>query len=639
MGFLKIFPPIGIARVGNSEEFYLAPETLGKDGKGSLPIPVQFQDNSQPELPITKTGEDFKEDDFRDGDNGEGKMRRQAVRFRIFYYDSPTDNKPKEVVVTNGCIDENTQKKATKIVWKVRIANKKASWYEFRTKNGADGYTPNHPLRNSNVTDDRFNKLVIAPSVGTLEATESQLKGKHDFKKQMDEDGWPTELPENIDYLGTMCLDEHGHLVFVGGYGKSGSKNDPPEINSYANNDGWWDDTSDGPVMAYVELEDDTDVNPEAVPAWVIVAPPAYAPEIPNIVTLYDVMFDVAVRHLKHNNQPEGGKGDEDSYIIDKNGLWNPNYKPDWETQIKPILDRASLTSWVVAMPPKPHTFDYEKLRDNNPKYNSLRQYFFSNIRPPEEKNALKSKTTGYPMMPYMPGDDATDSSQKSSKYFTLTDTQYFFLKQWANGKFETVDTPSNDQVTPLGLTMASLEACVGGPFSPGIEMTWICRNPKLYQEPFRIKSKLKFDDDDGIDNATLSLGTDWEKGFEPGDVTKYMALPWQADFDVCSTQLVEQIVWWWPAQRPLFVYLDPRPPLQPLMADAPQVPDETIKDKQVPWVGTSYDQNADDYLILGYLEMVQQWHQLGFIFDISETLPEYFKWEGSYFAEVKRYE
>lgn len=622
-GFFKIFPPIGIARVGNSEQFYLAPETPGTGGKGSLPIPVDIECEAV-KLPVTE-GEAFKETDFRDGS---GNMRRQAVRFRIFYYKSEEDEDPQEV--KHGQTIE-TEKQGTKtvdkIVWKVRIANKKASWYEFRTQNGVDGYPPNHPLRNSHVQDDQRKTLIIDPGSKQLD-TSLDLGTQADFEVS----GLPhlydgSNDQVHIKSLGTMYLDNEGRLVFVGGYGKSGSKHENPEINSYANNDDWWDDTSDGPVMAQVTLEETRRIDVE--PAWVIVAPPAYAPEIPNIVTLYDTMLDVAVRNLKDN---ENNNLYPDIY---QDGFWNPEYKPDWDTQIKPILDRASLTSWVAAMPPKPHTFDYEKLsaiKDGNgdPQYNSLRQYFFSNIRPPEQKNSLKSKTTGYPMMPYIAGDDATDSSQKSSKYLTLTDTQYFFLKQWANGKF--IENPQS-LTKPEKLTMASLEACVGGAFSPGIEITWICRNPKLYQEPFRIKVKFDF----GQINTELSFGTDWEGGFEPGDVTKYMALPWQADFDVCTTQNIDRIVWWWPAQRPLFVYLKYTEPSENSYQDG--VPDDTIKHRQVPWVGTSYDQNADDYLILGYLEMVQQWHQLGFIFDISggtEGVPE--DWEGSYFAEVAKF-
>ncbi|HEX5760583.1 MAG TPA: LodA/GoxA family CTQ-dependent oxidase, partial [Thermoanaerobaculia bacterium] len=71
-----------------------------------------------------------------------------------------------------------------------------------------------------------------------------------------------------------------------------------------------------------------------------------------------------------------------------------------------------------------------------------------------------------------------------------------------------------------------------------------------------------------------------FDVGLQPGDLTMYMALPWQADFNACTTQPIdityedwnvidpdsdhdsmmkrEQRVWetlWWPAHRPLQTY------------------------------------------------------------------------------------
>ncbi len=400
-----------------------------------------------------------------------------------------------------------------------------------------------------------------------------------------------------------MYLDVKGHLIFAGGFGRSGSKNDPPEMQDYANSDGWWDDTSDGTVSAEVFLNDAGSSVKVNSPAWVLVAPPAYAPQILNLVTLYDTMLDVAVRNMKYRKD------------IYKDGFWQYNYHPNFAQEIKPILERASMFPWVTAMPPKPHTFDYNLLGNPEAKYNGLRQYFFSQIRPPNQKNTLKSKTTGYPMMPYLAGDDATGSSQKSSKYLTLTDTQYFLLQQWAEGKFSN-GSSNNEPDAAEKLTIASLENCVGGAFSPGIEMTWICRNPKIYSEPFRLKHR-------SMTSNELSLGMDLDAGLEPGDVTKFMALPWQADFNECSAQLLDRIVWWWPAQRPLFVYLE----------EDPARTDEMIKGRQVPWVGTDYDQNRPDYMIFPEdIEMVEKWYQLGFVFDVGPK-------DGlkQYFAEVAR--
>ena len=86
-----------------------------------------------------------------------------------------------------------------------------------------------------------------------------------------------------------------------------------------------------------------------------------------------------------------------------------------------------------------------------------------------------------------------------------------------------------------------------------------------------------------------LSQTNDFEIGLQPGDLTKYMSVPWQADFNECSTQPIdvtyerfnqiypdsdndklmerEQRVWetlWWPAHRPMQTFeqvVDPAAP------------------------------------------------------------------------------
>ena len=588
----KIYPSIGISRVGNSEDYYLAPEEAGG-------------------LPIKLDGSEFQPTDFRAGD---GKLRRQGARFRI-YYD--------EQEVTLGAIIGGSE--VTAIEWTVRLANKKASWYQFQTCNGEEGYASNHPLRNSSITNpaERY-ELIIDPGSRTITSTKDTPLQSAFFDRNVVNGYTPTFPPEglkpdgnDINTLGEIYTDDQGHLIVVGGFGHSGSKEDTPIITEYANNDNWWDDISDGSVTAKVTLGSNSPG--EAEPAWVIVAPPAYAPQIINLISLYDTIFDVAVREMGYRPN------------IYANSFWNQNYQPDFQQEIQPILERGSAFPWVTAIPPKAHTFDLDRLGNPAPEYNSLREYVFSQIRPPNQQNDLKSSTTGYPMMPYLAGDDATGSSQKSSQFLTLTQTQYFLLQQWSNGNFTNGATVQAEKAGDQ-LTRATLENCVGGAFSPGIEITWICRNPLIYTEPFRIKHKPL------APNEKLSLEMNLEAGLEPGDLSKYMALPWQADFNECSSQPLQgRFVWWWPAQRPEFVYLPPQTQV------SRRAPDERIKDEQVPWVGIDYDQNAPNFIMFpDDVNMVENWDKLGFIIDISQ-FDEYQDalaqkgWKGTYYAEVER--
>src|SRR6185369_298380 len=94
----------------------------------------------------------------------------------------------------------------------------------------------------------------------------------------------PALKPHAIESLGALRTDGLGRLLVLGGFGHSGSLAQTPALTDYANNDGWWDDVSDGPVRATIRLTNGEII--EAKPAWALVAPPAYAPQIRNLVTL-----------------------------------------------------------------------------------------------------------------------------------------------------------------------------------------------------------------------------------------------------------------------------------------------------------------------------------------------------------------
>ena len=82
----KIHPAIGVARVGNSDDFFVGPEHIG-------------------EQPNPSGG--FKDSQCR--------VKRQAARFRIFAHHS------------NGTSEEITSANAD-ITWTVHLANKKAAF-------------------------------------------------------------------------------------------------------------------------------------------------------------------------------------------------------------------------------------------------------------------------------------------------------------------------------------------------------------------------------------------------------------------------------------------------------------------------------------------------------------------------------
>src|SRR5258706_5545303 len=86
----RIHPAIGIARVGNSDEFFVGPEVP----HATAPPPGGYRD-------------------------AEGRLKRQAARFRIYGFDS------------NGHVVAELTASNAEIRWTVHLANKKAAWYDF----------------------------------------------------------------------------------------------------------------------------------------------------------------------------------------------------------------------------------------------------------------------------------------------------------------------------------------------------------------------------------------------------------------------------------------------------------------------------------------------------------------------------
>ena len=82
----------------------------------------------------------------------------------------------------------------------------------------------------------------------------------------------------------------------------------------------------------------------------------------------------------------------------------------------------------------------------------------------------------------------------------------------------------------PHALIEAALEACVGGPFFPGIEGTYDIARPATYRPEPQLRREFR-------------INVEHPAGF----LTEKMALPWQADYADCSD-------FWWPSQRPVRV-------------------------------------------------------------------------------------
>ena len=142
-----------------------------------------------------------------------------------------------------------------------------------------------------------------------------------------------------ITTLGSMILDSAGRLLVLGGFGRAGG-NSP--ITSFAGADTWHDDISDGAVRCTLKLKNGKTVK---LDAWVIIGSPKFAPELVNIVTLDDLMFDVGVRY--HKLAPKM----YDVARWKKTNGWNPAYKASFDRDIRPIIERPAGYQWVANAP------------------------------------------------------------------------------------------------------------------------------------------------------------------------------------------------------------------------------------------------------------------------------------------------
>jgi L-lysine 6-oxidase len=553
MATYQIHPSVGVARVGNSRDsFYLQPDAIG-----GRPYECDRQGNM-----LLEHGRPVPVKQYKDKD---GRVRRQGALFRVFR----TEDDESATEVTTG-LDG-----VANITWTVHLANKKAAWYSFSELEGNLMFGEDNsygsrqvPLRNAGTSDRQ--SLIIDPGPRTVAGPgQSAEFDRNSIPEGYKHGSFPPADPSqgySIDTLGGLRTDDRGRLVVLGGLGKAGGNDD---IEGFGGADTWNDDISDGAVYCTVELEDGTS---QQLTAWCIVGSPKFAPELVNPVTLDDNVFDVAVRY--HGLVPE----------MYADGAFNTGYRVNFDRDVLPIIRRPLDSLWVANVPTmavfSAPRFD---VRDNSDALGAARRGYASYFRRPAftpggQQDQLWSGDndpgTGSPMMPLQSGSNSVWNIL-IDKFLTLTETQYFCLQQWAEGHFDV--GPASD-FGIHALDRASLGNCVGGPMCPGIEVTWTTTNPSIFDRdnPFRILHA--YDEEHYRKNGLNAMREETTeppapgRGCEPGDLTKRMAIPWQADFFQCTVQFINYTNpdvnkdashipipptfygYWWPPQSPMFV-------------------------------------------------------------------------------------
>ena len=413
----RIYPSIGIARLGNDlTQFFVGPEIPGHPG-----FDVDADGN---ETPVKQ----YKVD--------EDQVKRQAARFRLFEVDGAGAPRPAQLPA------------GATVEWTVHLVNKKAAVER-------PDRPPKNPLRP---------KLIADPAAVLIDPGPRTLAGAGASVVKFD----TGEYQNRRVPLGELRRSGQ-HLLVLGGFGFSSSPTNQG-LPDFYDNPGWHDDTSDGPVTARIRLANGSTID-DIAPAWVAVGPPDFAPEIQGLVTLYDIMMQVAIEH---------------------HGVPRPN-PVSFTRDIFPILLRTGRYRWVnQAAEWKNVSDDWPKLADTSTAAADLRQRNAKFVLDVEDESMLNR--------------------------FRLTALQRFLLEEWAAGRFQSDwqgVPPVGTTVTADGMTRAALQSTVGQGFFPGIEGGIITKDPTIYATPFDFR----------LDHGQM----------RPGDLTALMAVPWQADFFDCA--------------------------------------------------------------------------------------------------------
>lgn len=486
----RIHPAIGIARVGDSRtDYFIAPELV--------------------DPPPQALGY------YRDAT---GALKREAARFRVYGYNA------------SGEVVRELTSDWANVEWTVHVANQKAAFYEWAlAMDIPDAKDVILHLRNAKITQGR-ETLSVDPGP-------RRVKGKSADPVECVGNFRGTEVK-----LGELRTDVSGRLLFLGGHGVSASPSGAPifekdKTNSFINAEDWYDDTSDGPVSAQVSI-DGREIPVES--AWVVTAPPNYAPQIKGQRTMYDLMLDLFIR-----------------------AGWLPRPgKLSFRADIYPLLKRLSDMQWVnqgfatqfghggrydfndpdfvrsLAQLPATEE-DYDPHRD-------LRRQIFNSFRTPKPMDGNQLP------WPWLYGDGMESVAVNNPlQNAAITETQHSILGRWVEGDFADdwqspiesqpktfAEVPLEDQ--PGTLDRAALDFCLADAFHPGCEMTWPMRHLTMYRAPFRIRQRAEGELPPPlaakIDQAGILAPQGLLYDQDPGGLTRWMGLPWQADTAYCRS-------------------------------------------------------------------------------------------------------
>lgn len=465
-----------------------------------------------PEVPATCPRGPFKD--------ASGAMAKQAARFRIYAYDAQ-----------GKVLGEITDADAD-ITWRVDVANAKPIWYDPDEAFDVPS-PPQTRQRNPEVVD---RSTLIA------RATPRVVSGAGAAPQKLD-GGSFLGVPIN---LGEVFTDRSGRLVVLPGDGQAVPAPGAPPLTGLSS-DGWIDDTCDGPVRARVNIGGRS---LQATPAYVVSTSPDWGPSISEgIITLCDAIENGLYQAKRH-------KASRTNFWLD----------------VYPIFRRLTDTQWVNEGFLESNGWGSKadwtsaplqaKLADGSRSNRAWRRQVFSSFRNPGYQNVESD------LVPALYGDKISipPNLVQPRQWMAVTELQYAHLRAWAEGNFTANDVSPATQISqvpldqqPDSLDRASLGACLGGPFHPGIEFTWLARIPWIWTSDLRLKwTQLTPDVENYGPWMTQQIAlsrTGPLSRIGPGAIGQWMGLPWHSDSASCRsgyTRVLSPVSpTFWPARIP----------------------------------------------------------------------------------------
>lgn len=435
----RIYPGIGVARVAPSRIGYF----------------ISGESERDPPFEIDPHGQEVAFSGYKDASM---LMRRQGVRYRIFEF--LLDEATGEEQFSREITSDHAQ-----ISWSVRLAATKAAMFQQKVISfeGKETLIQGNDSRNEGEPPASLQTEVA------LQASGSNFKPPS---------GNPTlgSIRGKPIYLGELQTDAKGRLIVLPGWGDAfnwlDSTGAEPELVDFYDNPGWYDDIADGPVDATVIVAGSAPAVAEG--AWVVTAPPDFAPDTKGITTLYDIALQGAETPLP-----------------------NPLTFPQ---DIQPLLERAA---------------GLAQTNDRGDKWWNFKELMSTAGDLSDNSEAAHSTRSRIA--------DALEAGCAAMARYSLTMRQKSIVARYRSGDFQIAADAGRGQLSPAQeLDRAALGRCVGGGFLPGIEAGHTLRLPGIFSSLGRL---------------TRGDFTDWDgskRALTPGLLSGRMACPWHADFMQC---------------------------------------------------------------------------------------------------------